>query len=315
MVISILPPWCIRKVRSNEESTLHPVEPPGGGHDRVGVLLVGRVHHQLADRPSRSPVPTRSIAPMSPPTAPIAVVSWPSRSVWAGVHLDAERDAVLGARRDGQRWLLEGSGGGSASVASTSGPRSILPGVPRDRRTARDRAAAPDRRATASRTGRSTPCPDSIATADGLPHERPLRARGDDDEDARRGAAGPGGGGLGRAGQDLPPRARSPTYKANRQATPDLLREQSAALPAADGGVRLRQHRARRATRPTTCIGTLARRAEEAGEPVVILTGDRDAFQLVSPTGSASWRPAAASPTPRSTPPTRCASATASARS
>ena len=30
-------------------------------------------------------------------------------------------------------------------------------------------------------------------------------------------------------------------------------------------------------------IGTLARRAEAGDEPVVILTGDRDAFQLVSP--------------------------------
>ena len=29
-------------------------------------------------------------------------------------------------------------------------------------------------------------------------------------------------------------------------------------------------------------LGTLARRAEEAGERVMILTGDRDAFQLVS---------------------------------
>ncbi len=72
-----------------------------------------------------------------------------------------------------------------------------------------------------------------------------------------------------------------PTYKANRQTTPDLFREQSAhfrPLMSAFGFVNtdLPGYEA------DDVIGTLARRAERAGEPVVILTGDRDAFQLVS---------------------------------
>jgi DNA polymerase-1 len=72
-----------------------------------------------------------------------------------------------------------------------------------------------------------------------------------------------------------------PTYKANRQTTPDLFREQAAhfrPLMAAFGftNIELPGYEA------DDVIGTLARRAERAGEPVVILTGDRDAFQLVS---------------------------------
>jgi len=78
---------------------------------------------------------------------------------------------------------------------------------------------------------------------------------------------------------------QEPTYKANRQATPDLFREQSPhfrPMMEAFGftNTELPGYEA------DDVIGTLARRAEEAGEPVVILTGDRDAFQLVSPTVS-----------------------------
>jgi DNA polymerase I len=78
---------------------------------------------------------------------------------------------------------------------------------------------------------------------------------------------------------------QEPTYKANRQATPDLFREQSPhfrPMMEAFGftNTELQGYEA------DDVIGTLARRAEEAGEPVVILTGDRDAFQLVSPTVS-----------------------------
>ncbi len=74
---------------------------------------------------------------------------------------------------------------------------------------------------------------------------------------------------------------RDPTYKANRSATPDLFREQQPhfrPLMEAFGFVNteLQGYEA------DDVIGTLARRAEEAGEDVVILTGDRDAFQLVS---------------------------------
>ncbi|HMN99310.1 MAG TPA: DNA polymerase I, partial [Miltoncostaeaceae bacterium] len=74
---------------------------------------------------------------------------------------------------------------------------------------------------------------------------------------------------------------RDPEYKANRSATPDLLREQQPhfrPLMEAFGFVNteLTGYEA------DDVLGTLARRAEEAGQQVVILTGDRDAFQLVS---------------------------------
>jgi DNA polymerase I len=74
---------------------------------------------------------------------------------------------------------------------------------------------------------------------------------------------------------------RDPTYKANRAATPDLLREQQPhfrPLMEAFGFVNTELP----GYEADDVIGTLARRAEEAGEDVVILTGDRDAFQLVS---------------------------------
>ncbi len=70
-------------------------------------------------------------------------------------------------------------------------------------------------------------------------------------------------------------------YKAGRSATPDLLREQSPQfrpLMEAFGAVNteLRGYEA------DDIIGTLAKRAEAAGQTVTILTGDRDSFQLVS---------------------------------
>ena len=74
---------------------------------------------------------------------------------------------------------------------------------------------------------------------------------------------------------------RDPTYKANRSATPDLLREQQPhfrPLMEAFGFVNTELT----GFEADDVIGTLARRAEAAGEDVVILTGDRDAFQLVS---------------------------------
>jgi DNA polymerase-1 len=70
-------------------------------------------------------------------------------------------------------------------------------------------------------------------------------------------------------------------YKAGRRETPGLLREQAPhfrPLMAAFGceNVELPGFEA------DDVIGTLARRAEAAGEQVTILTGDRDALQLVS---------------------------------
>ncbi|WP_217915909.1 DNA polymerase I [Miltoncostaea marina] len=72
-----------------------------------------------------------------------------------------------------------------------------------------------------------------------------------------------------------------PTYKANRKETPDLLREQSVhfrPLMEAFGFVNTELP----GYEADDILGTLARRAEAAGRSVVILTGDRDAFQLVS---------------------------------
>jgi DNA polymerase-1 len=71
-----------------------------------------------------------------------------------------------------------------------------------------------------------------------------------------------------------------PEYKAGRQATPDLLREQAPHFrPMMESfgftNVELSGFEA------DDLIGTLARRAAEAGMRVTILTGDRDTFQLV----------------------------------
>jgi DNA polymerase-1 len=72
-----------------------------------------------------------------------------------------------------------------------------------------------------------------------------------------------------------------PDYKAGRRETPDLMREQSPHFrPMMERfgfvNTELPGYEA------DDIIGTLARRAEEAGERVTILTGDRDTFQLVS---------------------------------
>ncbi|HJZ61043.1 MAG TPA: DNA polymerase I [Miltoncostaeaceae bacterium] len=72
-----------------------------------------------------------------------------------------------------------------------------------------------------------------------------------------------------------------PEYKAGRSTTPDLLREQSPRFrPMMEAfgftNVELPGFEA------DDVIGTLARRAAEAGERVTILTGDRDTFQLVN---------------------------------
>lgn len=71
-----------------------------------------------------------------------------------------------------------------------------------------------------------------------------------------------------------------PDYKGTRAETPDLFREQSVyfqPLMAAFGFVNTELP----GYEADDIIGTLARRAADAGEDVVILTGDRDAFQLV----------------------------------
>jgi len=72
-----------------------------------------------------------------------------------------------------------------------------------------------------------------------------------------------------------------PEYKAGRASTPDLLREQSPhfrPMMEAFGFVNTELP----GFEADDVIGTLARRAEAAGERVTILTGDRDALQLVT---------------------------------
>jgi DNA polymerase-1 len=72
-----------------------------------------------------------------------------------------------------------------------------------------------------------------------------------------------------------------PEYKAGRSQTPDLLKEQTPhfrPLMEAFGAVNTELP----GFEADDVIGTLARRAEEAGERVTILTGDRDTFQLVT---------------------------------
>jgi len=70
-------------------------------------------------------------------------------------------------------------------------------------------------------------------------------------------------------------------YKAGRSATPDLFKEQAPhfrPLMEAFGAINTELP----GYEADDIIGTLAKRAEAAGERVTILTGDRDTFQLVS---------------------------------
>ena len=77
-----------------------------------------------------------------------------------------------------------------------------------------------------------------------------------------------------------------PEYKAQRTTRPDLLREQWPHLRAARRGVRLPQLRVD-GYEADDVIASLAERAREQGIPVTIVTGDRDAFQLVDPSARA----------------------------
>ncbi len=202
---------------------LHPVEARRRGHDRVGVILVGGVDHQLADQ--------RAVArPHEVDRADVAAHradgrrELPKEIGLGRVHLDAEGDAVLGARRDGQRGSLRGCGNGGQHSQPVRGPE-YPPAVPD---TAAPPATGPllliDGNSLAYRAFHALP--DTISTADGFPtnalyglaammmkmlaEERPGRVV---------------------VAWDAPGRTfrheQEPTYKANRQATPDLFREQA----------------------------------------------------------------------------------------
>ncbi len=72
-----------------------------------------------------------------------------------------------------------------------------------------------------------------------------------------------------------------PEYKAGRRDTPDLFREQSPHFQPLMERFGF-TNTSLEGFEADDVIGTLARQAEAAGEDVVILTGDRDAFQLAS---------------------------------
>ena len=222
---------------------------------------------------------------MSPPTAPIAVVSWPSRSAWV---------ESISTRRVMLYWALGVTANGAPCAGAGTwgqhsqpdpGARSILAAVPD---TAAPPATGPllliDGNSLAYRAFHALP--DTISTADGFPTNALYGLAAMMMKMLAEERPGPGRGGLGRPGAGPSATSRSPTYKANRQATPDLFREQAPhfrPMMEAFGFVNTELT----GFEADDVIGTLARRAEEGEEPVVILTGDRDAFQLVSPTGSA----------------------------
>ena len=71
------------------------------------------------------------------------------------------------------------------------------------------------------------------------------------------------------------------TYKANRDATPDILREQMGLVRQVVDAFRL-PIVTQEGFEADDVIATLATRAEAAGDEVIIVTGDRDSYQLVS---------------------------------
>ena len=104
----------------------------------------------------------------------------------------------------------------------------------------------------------------------------------------------------------------SADYKATRRSRPDLLKEQWPHLePLVDAfGYR---NIAVEGFEADDVIATIADRAREAGVPVMVVTGDRDAFQIIDPESRVrSWPPGAGSPTPRSTTTGRSSTATGS---
>ena len=88
------------------------------------------------------------------------------------------------------------------------------------------------------------------------------------------------GGGLRRVAQDLPA-AEYPEYKAGRSATPTEFSGQLPLLREVLDALRVK-HLGVEGFEADDVIATLTHRAVEQGHEVVICTGDRDAFQLVS---------------------------------
>ena len=72
----------------------------------------------------------------------------------------------------------------------------------------------------------------------------------------------------------------NPEYKANRTAAPDILRQQMGLVREVLAALRSPSSTSAVGKR-TTSIATLATRGEAAGHDVLIVTGDRDSYQLV----------------------------------
>ncbi len=88
-------------------------------------------------------------------------------------------------------------------------------------------------------------------------------------------------GGLRPARADVPPRGRSPTYKANRDAAPDILRQQMGLVRQVVEALRHHRSSSCPAARPTTSSPPSPTRPATPGDDVIIVTGDRDSYQLV----------------------------------
>ena len=73
-----------------------------------------------------------------------------------------------------------------------------------------------------------------------------------------------------------------PGYQGQRPPFPGDLTEQLDALAGARGGVRLRRREGARRSRPTTCSRAASSSELAAGGTAVVMTSDRDAYQLVS---------------------------------
>ncbi len=75
---------------------------------------------------------------------------------------------------------------------------------------------------------------------------------------------------------------RYPEYKANRQTAPDLFRSQVPLIKEVAEALHLRQFEIP-GVEADDVIATIAERAAAAGWDVLVVTGDRDAFQLIDP--------------------------------
>ena len=136
------------------------------------------------------------------------------------------------------------------------------------------------RRQLADLPGLLRPATD-LATASGPGHQRRVRVHVDADQPA---CATTSPTGIVVAFDRPEPTFRHEAgrhYKANRSEAPDILRQQMGLVRQVVEALRLPDRRAGRASRPTTSSPRWPPRPATAGDDVVIVTGDRDSYQLV----------------------------------